>query len=522
MKHQLLVWLLLLGNIYPLLSQSTQMQFVASVNKVNQSTSGIDWLVTDSSRYWYYPNGNYDLREIYCYDTINQKYFLCTKIDNYQSPDTSITTFYDRSTATSTFEQAYCSFTRTDSQGRTLESGGCYNPNGDNWGYYRNYYVLDTLNRIKQSRYASWSPNFQRLVTSVVTDFFYDTLGYERYQYVQSNNGGSYYLSYTSWDSIDPVTNTNYFTEIARNSPTAPWDTSRHIVSYKDTVAGIITSITINKGKNMAGVFGNIYRDSTVFDQINYTSDQHRFTWNDTVQQWQQTNRHYLERDSNGYTLHSESYYALYTGAPLGLSYESTYLRDSMGRATYQLSRSYDYLTGALGLNNEREWEYDVPVGDSTVNITISHNQDILNGVAETTKEETYFDSLSRRVDERYSIYDSTAQTWQPKNWGYYYYDENLLIGIEEHYTQSLNFSLSPNPATSTANVQFEAKRAMVGTLTMYNLSGQLVFEQAINVSAGAQQLPINLKVLNIPPGLYILKLSTPVSESMTKLVYQP
>lgn len=502
--------------------QNTSMNPVASVFLKNQDTLGIDWQVVDSSRYWYYADGQSDLTENYCYDSTAHKYYLCRKIDYYLAPDTSIMTWFEPNAGMTSLEQVYCSFTRTNSLGRTVEYGGCYDPNGNNSGYYRNYIDFDTMGRMKQQRYASWSNIFQNLTTSSITSFFYDTLGYEKYQYVQTNYAGSYYIAYKSWDSLDRSTNTTYSTEIKRNTPTSAWDTNQHKILWADTVGNVITSVNTVKGINFSGTFGNVIKDSTIIDTSTLTISQYRYSWNDTVNAWQLTNQYYMERDSNGRTLYRETANARYTGAPVLISNKSNYTYDSIGRPLYYNSNSYNYFTGVLSETYERETEYDVVMGDSTANITTTTNQNLEIPNTIISREVVYFDSLSRKVEVQYSIYDSFAQTWHPVDRGYYYYDESKLVDIQELVVPSINLTIAPNPTQSAAILYFDNKQAIMGTLALYNVSDVQVSLQSINLTQGKQEIPLNLQPLGVPAGLYFVKLSTPEGESTAKLLYQP
>jgi len=523
MKNLIVLSLLLLAIVGTLRSQTPNMQPVASVSFQNQSTTSIDWLVTDSTRYWYYPDGEYLKTEAYCKDNTS-RYYLCSRVDYYISPDTSITTFYEYNPSSSALEQNSCYFNRTDSQGRTVERGGCYNPSGNNFGYDRLYYTYDTLGRMKQFRHAAWSNILQRLINSEITDYFFDTLGYKQYYYSQVNSGGSWYLNHIVWDSLDLATNTTYTTAISKMGPTSNWDTSRHIITTKDTVAGVITTLTILQGINTAGSFGNIRKDSLVFDESNLISEQYWYNWNDTVQLWQPSSSNYSQRDSSGRLLSYEQAYAIYTGAPIYVTNRGTNTYDSLGRIVNQLHYGFDYQTGTQHYVEERNTEYDVPMGDSTATVLTTIYEDKVNNYITTSKNETYFDSLTRQVEYRYSIFDTLAQSWQPRYWGYYYYDESLLLnGTEDLHVAMQQLVLAPNPTSGTSTLTFEATAPSQGQLTIHDITGKQVMAQNIQVAPGNSQVTLNLKALGISAsGIYLINLTTPEATYTGKLLYQP
>jgi PKD repeat protein len=92
----------------------------------------------------------------------------------------------------------------------------------------------------------------------------------------------------------------------------------------------------------------------------------------------------------------------------------------------------------------------------------------------------------------------------------FYLDDVNLDVaaGLEETNVGHLNLNLFPNPTDNDFRVDFElAKGALVG-VSVRNLVGQTVFEQAAKyLNAGNQSFSINTK--NLPSGLYLLKLET-------------
>ena len=64
---------------------------------------------------------------------------------------------------------------------------------------------------------------------------------------------------------------------------------------------------------------------------------------------------------------------------------------------------------------------------------------------------------------------------------------------------------LTPNPVDQTTVMTFKSANSETGKLSIFNLTGKLVFEQSYNFNVGANQKTIDLNSLN--NGLYIGKL---------------
>jgi hypothetical protein len=82
---------------------------------------------------------------------------------------------------------------------------------------------------------------------------------------------------------------------------------------------------------------------------------------------------------------------------------------------------------------------------------------------------------------------------------------DRLVGGIADHITAMPGFSAYPNPCTSTLNIEV-ASLHRNGTLQMYNMHGEKVYECAITSDTGQKQMQI-ISVDDFNPGIYALVL---------------
>ena len=78
----------------------------------------------------------------------------------------------------------------------------------------------------------------------------------------------------------------------------------------------------------------------------------------------------------------------------------------------------------------------------------------------------------------------------------------NAVVSV---YDLIQNLSLTPNPVDRTTTMTFKSANNESGKLSIYNLTGKLMFEQSYHFNVGANQQVVDLSLLN--NGLYIGKL---------------
>ena len=68
--------------------------------------------------------------------------------------------------------------------------------------------------------------------------------------------------------------------------------------------------------------------------------------------------------------------------------------------------------------------------------------------------------------------------------------------------------STYPNPSSDLVNITFVQKAAGAGQLTIRDLTGKLIFQQAIELTAGKNEIPVATK--DWESGLYLYQINTP------------
>jgi len=71
-----------------------------------------------------------------------------------------------------------------------------------------------------------------------------------------------------------------------------------------------------------------------------------------------------------------------------------------------------------------------------------------------------------------------------------------------------LQVSTYPNPSSDLVHISFEQKAAGAGQLTIRDLTGKLIYQQAIELTAGKNEIPVATK--DWESGLYLYQINTP------------
>ena len=80
-----------------------------------------------------------------------------------------------------------------------------------------------------------------------------------------------------------------------------------------------------------------------------------------------------------------------------------------------------------------------------------------------------------------------------------------LPNALDPVYDLIQNLELNPNPVNESTTMTFKSANNANGKLSVYTLTGKLVFEDSYHFTVGANQKEIDLSILN--KGLYIGKL---------------
>jgi hypothetical protein len=89
-------------------------------------------------------------------------------------------------------------------------------------------------------------------------------------------------------------------------------------------------------------------------------------------------------------------------------------------------------------------------------------------------------------------------------------------VGIKTHNPSNFNVVLYPNPSTEMTNLDVTTKSAAKGTITVYNAVGQLVYEKAVQLETGYNNVKIDTK--SLPAGIYNVSLTSDLGNYVNKL----
>lgn len=92
-------------------------------------------------------------------------------------------------------------------------------------------------------------------------------------------------------------------------------------------------------------------------------------------------------------------------------------------------------------------------------------------------------------------------------------------LGVRPQQLNSMNFEAYPNPFGNTINVQCQLDIAGLGHVKVYDLTGRIIYEEAIGwFAAGSHAFSIEVPS-NIRPGLHVIEFSTPYARAVQKLL---
>ncbi len=83
----------------------------------------------------------------------------------------------------------------------------------------------------------------------------------------------------------------------------------------------------------------------------------------------------------------------------------------------------------------------------------------------------------------------------------------SIQVGTDELSGQDFNLKISPNPTADVAKLTLQAKSASDAIINLHNLLGETVMTRSVNLTAGENQLDIDLQQL--PAGNYVLRIVT-------------
>ena len=94
-----------------------------------------------------------------------------------------------------------------------------------------------------------------------------------------------------------------------------------------------------------------------------------------------------------------------------------------------------------------------------------------------------------------------------------------LNTSVQNLEDLGLLFEVFPNPASDFLNVSLRNEEARTGTLGLFNMNGQELYHQTVQLNQAAQVIPLN--VSDIPAGFYIVKVQTEAGIAVRKVVLE-
>lgn len=79
-----------------------------------------------------------------------------------------------------------------------------------------------------------------------------------------------------------------------------------------------------------------------------------------------------------------------------------------------------------------------------------------------------------------------------------------IIVGVEDELN-NIDYAIFPNPAENSLNIRYESPVNEEATINILDLNGSVVMSQSYLVTAGAQEL--NIDIQEVPAGMYLLQL---------------
>lgn len=92
-----------------------------------------------------------------------------------------------------------------------------------------------------------------------------------------------------------------------------------------------------------------------------------------------------------------------------------------------------------------------------------------------------------------------------------------FALGLKDNLAQEINLHAFPTPFQNLLQLNFEAKQNESSTIELYNISGQKLLEQVVNLTIGKNQF--NLNTNSLQSGLYIVKIITTKGNAWLKTI---
>lgn len=173
--------------------------------------------------------------------------------------------------------------------------------------------------------------------------------------------------------------------------------------------------------------------------------------------------------------------------------------------------------TGGEGEANTNSFRtiYDYPTAEQTGYFFDLYRDDY----------QSYNASFVSPTDLRYGAYTGD-NAWRNDYldvyswWGFrfeYFMRATSSIGLEEEQANNQNLKVYPNPATENDVITISYNEAAIGSLTIQDVDGRIVYTETIN--SGTNQVQIDAKKMGLSAGIYVVTLAARDSNYSQKLI---
>lgn len=94
-----------------------------------------------------------------------------------------------------------------------------------------------------------------------------------------------------------------------------------------------------------------------------------------------------------------------------------------------------------------------------------------------------------------------------------------LNTSVQDLEDLGLQFAVFPNPAGDYLNISLRNEAAKTGTLGLFNMNGQELYQQTLEINQSAQVVPLHVR--DIPAGFYIVKVQTEEGIAVKKVIIE-
>jgi len=121
-------------------------------------------------------------------------------------------------------------------------------------------------------------------------------------------------------------------------------------------------------------------------------------------------------------------------------------------------------------------------------------------------------DSVVSTTNEMLIVFESNSNT-RASGWSATYHTGNVNV-FENNINEQI--SIYPNPVNEFINIKLKNNKEFVGTILIYNIAGEIVYEDKIQLSDNAQK---SVNLINLPKGYYTLKITNNSGVLIKKII---